>query len=67
MKKLDGKIAFITGATSGIGKASATALAEQGANLIITARRSNLLEKLEEEIKSKYGVKIFAIKLDVKE
>lgn len=66
MRKLEGKIAFITGATSGIGEASAKALAEQGANLIITARRSNLLEKLESEIKSKYGVKVFAIKLDVK-
>ncbi len=66
MRKLEGKIAFITGATSGIGEASAKALAEQGANLIITARRSNILEKLEAEIKSKYGVKVFAIKLDVK-
>lgn len=66
MKKLEGKIAFITGATSGIGEASAYSLAEQGANLIITARRSNILEKLESEIKSKYGVKVFAIKLDVK-
>ena len=66
MKKLEGKIVFITGATSGIGEASAKALAGQGANLIITARRSNILEKLEIEIKSKYGVKVFAIKLDVK-
>ena len=66
MRKLEGKIAFITGATSGIGEASAKALAEQGANLIITARRSNILEKLESEIKSKYDVKVFALKLDVK-
>ena len=66
MKKLEGRIAFITGATSGIGEASAYGLAEQGANLIITARRNNILEKLEAEIKSKYGVKVFAIKLDVK-
>ena len=66
MKKLEGKIVFITGATSGIGEASAYALAEQGANLIITARRSNILEKLETAIKTKYGVKVFTIKLDVK-
>ena len=66
MKKLEGRIAFITGASSGIGEASAYGLAEQGANLIITARRNNILEKLEAEIKSKYGVKVFAIKLDVK-
>lgn len=66
MRKLEGKIAFITGATSGIGKASAFGLAEQGANLILTARRSAILEKLEEEIRAKYGVKVFIIKLDVK-
>ncbi len=66
MKKLEGKIVFITGATSGIGEASAYALAEQGANLIITARRSNILEKLKTAIKTKYGVKVFIIKLDVK-
>lgn len=66
MKKLEGKIAFITGASSGIGKACAFSLAEKGANLIISARRTNLLEKIEEEIKSKYKVNIFALKIDVK-
>lgn len=66
MKKLEGKIVFITGASSGIGKACAEAFAEQGANLIISARRSNIIEKIEEEIKSKYNVKVYAFKLDVK-
>lgn len=66
MKKLEGKIAFITGATSGIGEASAHGLAEQGANLILAARRSTILEKLEEDIRAKYGVKTFIVKLDVK-
>jgi len=66
MRKLEGKIAFITGASSGIGKACAFALAEQGANLIISARRSNIIEKLEEEIKAKYNIKVFALKIDVK-
>lgn len=66
MKKLEGKIVFITGASSGIGKACAEAFAEQGANLIISARRSNIIEKIEEEIKSKYHVKVYAFKLDVK-
>ena len=66
MRKLESKIAFITGATSGIGEASAYALAEQGANLILTARRSTILEKIEKDIKTKFGVKVFVIKLDVK-
>lgn len=66
MNKLKNKIAFITGASSGIGKACAISLAEQGANLIISARRSNIIEKLEEEIREKFNVKVFGLKLDVK-
>ncbi|MCB9209511.1 MAG: SDR family oxidoreductase [Ignavibacteriales bacterium] len=66
MKKLEGKIAFITGATSGIGKACAYALAEQGSNLILSARRTNLIEKIEEDIKAKYNVKTYALKIDVR-
>lgn len=66
MNKLNNKIAFITGASSGIGKACAISLAEQGANLIISARRSNIIEKLEEEIREKFNVKVFGLKLDVK-
>jgi NADP-dependent 3-hydroxy acid dehydrogenase YdfG len=66
MKKLKGKIAFITGATSGIGEASALALAKEGADLIISARRINLLEKLEERIRQEHKSKVFALKIDVK-
>ncbi len=66
MKKLESKIAFITGASSGIGKACAFSLAEQGANLIISARRINLIEQMKEEIQSKFNVKVFTLKLDVK-
>jgi 3-oxoacyl-[acyl-carrier protein] reductase len=44
--KLAEKVALITGASSGIGKASALALAREGANLVLTARRQELLEEL---------------------
>jgi 3-hydroxy acid dehydrogenase / malonic semialdehyde reductase len=44
------KIALITGATSGIGRATAIKLAEAGYAVIITGRRSNLLTELEKEI-----------------
>lgn len=65
MKSLKGKIVFITGTTSGIGKASAYAFAEQGANIIICARRINLVNKIAEDICKKFNVKVHPFKLDV--
>jgi len=49
-KKLQGKIAIITGASAGIGQASARALAGEGASLVLTARRKERLEQLKKEI-----------------
>ena len=44
--KLAGKVALITGASSGIGRASAWALAQAGACLVLTARRQERLKEL---------------------
>lgn len=66
MTKLKGKIVLITGATSGIGMASAKAFARKGAFLILAARRLNRLNLLARELKKKYGTQSKIIKLDVR-
>src|SRR6188472_721764 len=48
--KLQGKVAVVTGASAGIGLASARALAGEGANLVVTARRRERLEELAGEL-----------------
>jgi NADP-dependent 3-hydroxy acid dehydrogenase YdfG len=52
MTDLKGKIVFITGASSGIGKACAHAFAAQGAKLLLAARRADKLQALQSELPS---------------
>jgi len=63
---IKGKIAFISGASSGIGKATAEKLAEMGANLIIRARRENILNELKEKLEKQYGIKVKTLVFDVR-
>ncbi len=49
--KLKGKVAIVTGASAGIGAACARALAAEGAEVVLTARRQERLEKLVSEIR----------------
>jgi len=51
MGKLTGKVAIITGSTSGIGRATALLFAEEGAGVVITGRRAELGGRLENEIR----------------
>lgn len=61
---LQNKVAVITGASSGIGYATALALSKAGAKIAIGARRTDKLTELEDAIK-KNGGEVFAQKLDV--
>ena len=51
--KLENKVALITGGSKGIGQSIAIAFAEQGADVIITARSQELLEEVAEEVRKK--------------
>lgn len=53
--KLDGKVALVTGASSGIGEATAIALAMEGAKVAVSARRSDRLESLVKRIQDNGG------------
>jgi len=60
------KIALITGATSGIGKATAILFAENNFDLIITGRRTDKLESLTKEIGKTYKVDVLPLTFDVR-
>lgn len=64
---LTDKIVFITGASSGIGKASAYYFAEQGCKLILSARRAERLQELAADITAKHNVAVHVLQLDVQQ
>jgi len=66
MQNLKNKIVFITGASSGIGKACAEAFAKEGANLILSARRIERLVELSKQIESEHKVNTYYFELDVR-
>lgn len=64
MFNLNGRVAVISGASSGLGRQMAKAFASQGASLVILARRMEKLKELKNELEQN-GAKVLAIKCDV--
>ncbi|MDR2884915.1 MAG: SDR family NAD(P)-dependent oxidoreductase [Deferribacteraceae bacterium] len=67
MNRLKNKWALITGASSGIGQAVAMKLAEYDVNLILAARRVELMRQTAEKLENDYGIKIAVYELDVRD
>jgi NAD(P)-dependent dehydrogenase (short-subunit alcohol dehydrogenase family) len=63
--RLDGKKCIITGATSGVGLASARRIAQGGADLILVNRNPDKANLVKEEIQNKYGVKVDLVIADL--
>ncbi len=66
MSELQGKTVFVTGASSGIGKATALAFAREGCRLLVCARRQERLESLLEAL-TKAGTAVHGFALDVRD
>ena len=62
-----GKTALVTGASSGIGKSYARAIAREGLNLVLVARRKELLDELADELTQAHGIEVLTIAQDLSE
>lgn len=63
---LENKVAIITGASAGLGEQFAHGFAESGANVVLAARRTELLETIAKNIQHQYGVNALPVKTDVR-
>ena len=62
---LSGRVAVVTGASTGLGLQMAKAFASQGANLVLLARRMNLLEENAKAITAEFGVEVLPFACDI--
>ena len=65
MDNFEGKNALITGASSGIGKDMAYVMAEKGINLVLLARRENILNEIKHDLEKKFQIKVLIIASDL--
>jgi len=63
--QLEGETALITGASAGIERATATALATAGANVVLAARRGQELRRLADDIETEHGVEALIVPTNV--
>lgn len=61
MKRLEGKVAIITGSTSGMGRDTAYLFAEEGAKVVITGRNEQRAKEVVENIREKGGIASYVI------
>jgi NADP-dependent 3-hydroxy acid dehydrogenase YdfG len=61
------KIAFVSGATSGFGRAIALRLGKLGYRLVITGRRGERLQQLAQQLKEKYAIDVFSLCFDIRD
>lgn len=64
---IEGKVALVTGASAGIGRETALVLAEEGAKLVLVARRKSMLEQVAKEVAAACTQKPLVIPLDLAE
>lgn len=62
---LSGRVAVVTGCSTGLGVQMAKALASQGCKIVAMARRQNLIEQVASDISEEYGVEAIGVPVDI--
>lgn len=66
-KSIDGQTAIVTGASAGIGRATAHALAREGANVVLAARRKERLDEIATTVETEYDATAYTVQTNVRD